>query len=490
MLRPPDLRTGILRSLISGLQFRLVLGFALTLALALVTVGIFIGLATERQTERFETDHDLAQAGRVSQFISNYYVEEHAWDEPGGGLQTIVEQAADISGRRITMFDAEGNIVADSYGPYPSSPPELEGWPSQKEPVWDTREGDAQHKGEVFPVLSDGELVGSLAASSNSNFDPGSQQSALIDPEASRISDLVNRYLLWAGIGAAALGTALVWMLSRRTLAPLQKLGATARRLGRGDLSQRAETAGPTEIRQLAHSFNAMAAELEEAERQRRSLTADIAHELRTPTSNIQGYLEAIKDGLFQPAPETIDTIHEQALLLSRLVEDLRLLAQVDAGELQLQRMQTHMGELLQSGVEALRPRAKAKGVALSVDVASSLPELDLDATRIAQVVGNLLDNAVTHTPEGGRVTVSAHASANAVEVEIADTGQGIAPEDLPHVFDRFYRADPSRSRSTGGTGLGLTIARRLVEAHRGAIEAESAVGQGSRFIIRLPTGQ
>ena len=319
---------------------------------------------------------------------------------------------------------------------------------------------------------------------------PEDPQFALTDPEASRISDLVSRYLLWAGIGASALGTALVWILARRTLAPLQKLGETARRLGRGDLSQRAETAGPAEIRQLADSFNAMAAELEEAERHRRSLTADIAHELRTPTSNIQGYLEAIKDGLFQPSPETIDTIYEQALLLSRLVEDLRLLAQVDAGELLLQRTQTRVGELLQSGVEALRPRAEAKGVALSVEMDPSLPALDLDAARIAQVVGNLLDNAVTHTPEGGRVTVSAHAAANAVEVEVADTGPGIAPEDLPRLFDRFYRADPSRSRTTGGTGLGLTIARRLVEAHGGSIEAESVVGQGSRFIIRLPTGQ
>ena len=137
--------------------------------------------------------------------------------------------------------------------------------------------------------------------------------------------------------------------------------------------------------------------------------------------------------------------------------------------------------------MDALRPRAVAKGVTLGLDTASSLPVLDLDATRISQVVGNLLDNAVTHTPEGGGVTVSAQASAHAVEVQVADTGPGIAPEDLPRVFDRFYRADPSRSRSTGGTGLGLTIARRLVEAHGGTIDVESMVGRGSRFVIRLP---
>ena len=222
-----------------------------------------------------------------------------------------------------------------------------------------------------------------------------------------------------------------------------------------GDLSQRAETAGPSEIRQMAHSFNAMASELEEAERHRRNLTADIAHELRTPLSNIQGYLEVIKDGLIQPAPETIDTIHGQAVHLSQLVEDLRLLAQVEAGGLELQLSKARIGELLQSSIEAVRPRAKAKEVALSLRTDPALPEVDLDPTRVAQVVGNLLENAITHTPQGGRIMVSAHVAADAVEVAVADTGPGIAPENLPRLFDRFYRVDPSRSRNTGGSGLG-----------------------------------
>ena len=466
------MRAGLLPGLVSSLQFRLVLGFALTIAFALAIVGTFISFATETQVERFESDEAMAQAGRVSEFISNYYVEDYHPAEPGAELQSIVQQAADISGLRITTFDASGNIVAESNPPYISNSIE---------------NADQPRDVEAFPLLSDGEIVGSLTASSDFQVDPAAQQLAPVGPEASRISRHVNRYLLWAGIGAAALGTMLVWMLARRTLAPVQRLGVTARQLGRGDLSQRAEITGPTEIRQLARSFNSMAADLEEAESRRRSLTADIAHELRTPTSNIQGYMEAIKDGLFQPTPETIDTIHEQSLLLSRLVEDLRLLAQVDSGELPLQRMQTDIGQLLQSGVEALRPRAEIKGVALNIDAAQSLPSLDLDPARIAQVIGNLLDNAITHTPEGGAVTVSAHAAAGTVAVEIADTGSGIPPEDLPRLFDRFYRADPSRSRATGGTGLGLTIAGRLVEAHGGSIEAESVVGQGSRFIIRLP---
>ena len=469
------MRAGRLRDVISSLQFRLVMGFALTIALTFAAAGISISLAIGTQVERFESDQAMAQAGRVSEFISNYSVEDR--DRAGGGddLQSIVQQAADISGLRITTFDSQGNVVADSNPPYISS---------MSNSVINE---DQFEESEAVPLLAGGDLVGSLAVSSDFATDPEAQQLASIGPEASSISRHVNLYLLWAGLGAAVLGTVLVWLFARRTLAPVQRLGATARRLGRGDLSQRAEVVGPTEIRHLARSFNAMASELEDAERRRHSLTADIAHELRTPTSNIQGYMEAIRDGVFQPTPETIDTIHEQALLLSRLVEDLRLLAQADAGELPLQRTQASVAELLQSALEAIRARAGAKGVALDLEAAPSLPPLDLDAARIAQAVGNLLDNAVTHTPEGGRVTVSARASTGAVEVTVADTGAGIAPEDLPRVFDRFYRTDPSRSRDTGGTGLGLTIARRLVEAHGGTIEAQSVAGEGSQFVIRLP---
>ena len=278
-----------------------------------------------------------------------------------------------------------------------------------------------------------------------------------------------------------------MWLLSRRTLAPLQNLGEVARQLGGGDLSQRARMSGPSEIRELARNFNVMAGDLEESERHRRNLTSDIAHELRTPLSNIQGYLEAMRDGLVQPSPETIDTIHDQALHLSRLVEDLRLLSQVESGDLELQLTRVNLEDVLQSGVDAVRPRAEAKGVSLTLEVAQFLPIVEMDATRISQAVGNLLENAITHTPGQGSVTVSAGVETDQLEIAVSDTGPGIASDDLPRLFDRFYRADPSRSRETGGSGLGLTIARRLVESHGGTIEVRSVVGEGSRFTIRLP---
>jgi signal transduction histidine kinase len=231
-----------------------------------------------------------------------------------------------------------------------------------------------------------------------------------------------------------------------------------------------------------------MAANLEDAERQRRNLVADVAHELRTPVSNIQGYLEALKDGLLIPDEGTIDTIHGQVIHLGHLVEDLRLLAQVEAGALQLHRIPARMPDVLRVCVEAVKPRAEAKGISVSLEAGDDMPLVEMDGTRISQVVNNLLENAIIHTPEGGSVVVSAGSSSDGmVRVTVADTGRGIPSEDLSKVFDRFFRTDPSRNRATGGVGLGLTIAKQLMEVHGGTIHVENIVPYGARFVFELP---
>ena len=458
----------------SSLQFRLATGFVLALAVALTLIALAAGVVAGKQTERFERDQDSARVARAREFVFDQYAKQKDWDVDKREFQENLERAGRITGSRIIVYDSGGAVVADSHAAL-----------AVNLPARGPREKSAQRRGGGgFPVRYGDDEVGSFTVNT---IAAGPGDPGIVEPAAARISTRVNRSLLWAGIGAAALGTLLVWLLSRRTLAPLQDLGEAARRLGRGDLSQRADTSGPREIQQLAHSFNVMATELEEAERHRRNLTADIAHELRTPLSNIQGYLEAMRDGLVQPTQETVDTIHGQAIQLSRLVEDLRLLALVESGDLRLQLSPVGMEQLLQSAAEAVRPRAEAKGVLLTVDMEEALPDMQLDATRISQVVGILLENAITHAPEGGEVSLSARAVGGHVEVAVADNGPGIAPEDLPRLFDRFYRADQSRSRETGGSGLGLTIARRLAEAHRGTIEVSSEPGRGSRFTVRLP---
>ena len=238
----------------------------------------------------------------------------------------------------------------------------------------------------------------------------------------------------------------------------------------------------------MGHTFNRMAADLEQAEQQRRGLMADVAHELRTPLSNIRGYVEAMRDGLAERNDATLEILHQQIAHLNRLVEDLRLLALAEAGALTLHPQPERIDALLQSVADAFGPRAAAKGVVVRCESAADLPPVSMDRGRVEQVLHNLVENAVTHTPEGGAVTLSAIIPAPGfVRVSVADTGGGMEREALDAVFDRFYRLDPSRARATGGAGLGLTIAKQLVEAQGGRIWAESEPGQGSTFIFELP---
>jgi signal transduction histidine kinase len=286
-----------------------------------------------------------------------------------------------------------------------------------------------------------------------------------------------------AGFGA----TLLILGLSRRILAPIEALTAAAQRLEAGDLSQRVEITSHDEIGDLAHAFNAMADGLARLEELRRNLVGDVAHELRTPLSNIRGYLEAIQDGVVEPGPDIVDSLYEEAMLLHRLVDDLQELALAEAGQLRLERRPVALADVVDRAVGAVHPRAEAGGITLRVDVADDLPLVDVDPQRIGQVLRNLLDNALAHTPASGEIVVAASLAEHWIEVRVRDTGVGIAPEDLPYVFERFYRADRSRARATGGTGLGLAIARHWVEAHGGEIRVESAVGQGTCFTLTLP---
>jgi signal transduction histidine kinase len=218
-----------------------------------------------------------------------------------------------------------------------------------------------------------------------------------------------------------------------------------------------------------------MLAELSRTEELRRNLVGDVAHELRTPLTNIRGYVEGISDGVMQPDAETLTSIRGEIHLLTRLIEDLQDLALVESGQMQLKVRSCDLGDLIKDASLAVHPQAQAKSISLEVDEACRLP-IQADAQRVSQVLCNLLVNAITHTPTGGRVQVS-----------VKDDGPGIAAEDQPYVFERFFRVDKSRSRATGGVGLGLTITRRLVEAHQGQIEVISQAGQGAEFRFTLP---
>jgi signal transduction histidine kinase len=244
---------------------------------------------------------------------------------------------------------------------------------------------------------------------------------------------------------------------------------------------------GDGEVAALAEAFNTMATDLENNEQLRRNLIADVAHELRTPLSNIRGYLEAIRDNVMRPDAAAIDSLNEEATLLSRLVNELQELSLAEAGELKLVYQAEDISKLLQQAIAPFRTELEAKGISLSLELSDDLPLVSVDWHRVSQVLHNLLENAVNHTGRGGLITVAAVKQGDWVEIGVSDTGQGIPAQDLPNIFERFYRVDRSRARATGGSGLGLTIARRLVEAHGGRITVESELGRGSRFAFTLP---
>ena len=297
----------------------------------------------------------------------------------------------------------------------------------------------------------------------------------------------VDRSLLIAVAAGGAAALVLALFFGRRVVGPIEALTAAARRMERGDLSSRVSVGSSDEVGQLGRAFNAMAESLERTERLRRTMVGDVAHELRTPLSNVRGYLEALRDGIAAPTPDVIESLHEEALLLTRLVDDLQDLTLAEAGQLALSREPTALSDLVDGVLAAFEPRAAAAGVWLRSELSEDLPLVDADARRIGQVLRDLLANALTHTPAGGQVVVSAQTGEESVTVAVDDSGVGIAPEHLPHVFERFYRADRARARATGGAGLGLAIVRELVQAHGGQVSASSQVGRGTTIRFSLP---
>ncbi len=281
----------------------------------------------------------------------------------------------------------------------------------------------------------------------------------------------------------------LVGVISTRGLtAPLNKLAEAARAIGEQDLSQRVEVRGSREIQAVATAFNEMAQELENAEILRTTLLNDIAHELRTPLSVIQGNLRAILDDVYEMDKAEIARLYDQTRQLSHLVDDLRVLAQAEAQQLSLNLTKVEIVPWAQNIAAVFRPIAEQKEIKLRVEILGEHPLIQADRDRMTQVLHNLLNNAIQHTPANGIITVHVSQTETEFLLRVWDTGEGIDPEHLPHVFDRFYRADPARSRETGGTGLGLAISRAIIEAHGGNITVSSSgTGKGSQFSIQLP---
>jgi signal transduction histidine kinase len=287
---------------------------------------------------------------------------------------------------------------------------------------------------------------------------------------------------------SVVVGTAGGIVIGRVTSAPITRIAKAAHRLGQGELEVRVPPGGSQEIRELAETFNKMASALQQAEERRTNLMADVSHELRTPLTVLEGSLRAVLDRVVPLDEAEIANLYNQTRHLTRLVNDLRELSLAESGQLPLEKFPTNLNILVAETLQALEPLAVEKDVTLADEVLP-LSEVSVDPLRIRQVLFNLLSNALRHTPEGGKITVNSETGSGVVTLSVQDNGEGLEPEQLTAVFDRFYRADKSRSRETGGTGLGLAIVKAIVESHGGQVEAHSAgKDKGSTFRIILPS--
>jgi len=298
-----------------------------------------------------------------------------------------------------------------------------------------------------------------------------------------------NRALFQAALLAGGLGVLVGVVIAWQLSAPLGRLAAAARQISQGRLDQRVPVKGANEVANLARAFNEMAASLQQAETLRQNLVADVAHELRTPISVIQGNLRAILDDVYPLEKAEIATIYNETLTLGRLVQDLRELTQAEAGQLSLNIQPAQLPPLIKNTVNLFAELAREKEIELGVNLPAELPPALIDTDRVRQILQNLLSNALRHTPGGGKITISAAATNSHIRVVIVDAGPGIPAQNLPHVFDRFWRADKSRSREQGGSGLGLAIAKQLVETQGGQIGVDSPTRPetGSRFWFTVP---
>ncbi|MDA8068074.1 MAG: ATP-binding protein [Actinomycetota bacterium] len=277
-------------------------------------------------------------------------------------------------------------------------------------------------------------------------------------------------------------------LVSSRVVAPVKALASGAQKIAGGARNARVPERGSDELAQLAQSFNEMATSLEQAEHVRRQLLADVAHELRNPLATIESYVEALSEGVLPADDENWGALSGETARLSRLVNDLQEVSRAEAHQLELNRAPIDIATVIQDAVRAASPAFSIKGVAIEQELPPGTPIVDIDRERLAEALANLLANALRHTPVGGEVRLSGGKAAQFGEIAVSDSGEGIAPEHLDRVFERFFRADPARSRASGGTGIGLAIVRAIVEAHEGTVLAMSdGIGHGATFTIRLP---
>jgi signal transduction histidine kinase len=486
----------------NSLIYKLMGAFLLVVALGAIIIFWLTSRATQNAFTLYATRNGQALAQQLSPILAEYYSTNMNWQDVDIFLQSQLSSIATsittgngkgqgqgfgqrqgagaarqagiwgALGQRLILADGQGIVISDTAG-------ELNG-----------QTLTSSQLANGTPVMVNDTLVGTILVTPN-DF-TGS------NTPAGQFLTSVNQSIILSVIFASVIALLLGAILFFEITAPLRQLNKAASAIAQGDLSQRVTIRSHDELGELSQTFNQMAESLDHNETQRQHLMADIAHELRTPITVIQANLEAMLDEVLPLDAEQVAALHDETSLLNRLVDDLRLLSQAEAGALKLDRQETEVGSLIQRVAEKIKVQAQQNGINLEIEIQDNLPRIWIDADRITQVLNNLIGNALRYTPRDGKIILSAvksPAAASTIQISVTDTGSGIDPEALPFVFDRFYRADQSRARNSGGSGLGLAIVKQLVEAHGGKVEAVSPAfsnadkhGYGTRITLTLPS--
>lgn len=470
--------------MIRSLAFKLVLAFLLVSIIGAAFTALFARWATLREFDRLV----------LEQVKNDFLADVTDYYQTNGSWLGVTEHFRPLGSAPLPPLPPDGQ--SESIPRLPPPPPEdrarygpprpsylfalvdRDGYvvmPARTYRVGDRVQPDKMAQGVGVEV--DGQVVGVALVTGDA---------PALSPQEKTYLARTNQASLYAALAATLIALALGVLMTRTLTRPVREMMAATRAMSQGELEQRVPVRSRDELGELAVSFNQMSADLARANELRRQMTADIAHDLRTPLTVLAGYLEALRDGVLKPGADRFDTMYQEAQHLQRLVEDLRTLSLADASELTLNQERVPPQMVLEQAAAAYRHQAEQQAVALRVDCASDLPQIDVDPDRMAQVLCNLVGNALRHTPPKGQILLTAAQRGKHVLLTVQDTGAGIALDDLPRVFDRFYRGDETRHGDGGESGLGLAIARSIVKLHGGTISVESTLGEGTTFTVAL----
>ena len=451
-----------------SISTKLIIAF---LSIGIVSVAVIFVTALWNTRQEFISFLSDQSRNNIVTTLANYHQQTGSWE----GVEFIFIQNPDRPGQGMGMGPGGPHMVMMQ----PFTLTDKDGYVIVENGRFRKGERIPEEELELGEIITENDKVVGILIPLRQQFQ-GSQREL-------QFIERTNRILFLGALIAAIIALGLGIFLSRTITRPIRELTKATHAISEGDLSQQVQVRTSDELGELAQAFNKMSAELSRSVNTRKQMTADIAHELRTPLSLILGHAEAVHDGVLPPTKENFEIIREEAARLDHLVDDLRTLSLADAGELSINLQTIEPGRLLQEVASLYQYQTQKKNISLELDVAPHLPTLEVDPGRMTQVLTNILDNATRHTPEGGVITLSAKQKGDHVEFAIQDSGLGLPAEETERIFERFYRADSSRQRGDGGSGLGLAIAKSIVQAHNGQLSAESEAGKGLKITVSLP---